>query len=68
VQRVAESAIPGIVSDLEIAARRLRSEFNAAAAGVANREALDEIAAVLARCLAATDAAQAKLLALTGRD
>jgi hypothetical protein len=43
-------------------------EFNAAAAGVANREALDEIAAALTRCLAATDAAEAKLLALTGRD
>jgi hypothetical protein len=36
VQGIAESAIPGIVSDLEIAARRLRTEFNAAAAGVAN--------------------------------
>jgi hypothetical protein len=68
VQGVAESAIPGIVSDLEIAARRLRSEFNAAAAGAANREALDEIAAALGRCLAETDAAQAKLRALTGRD
>jgi hypothetical protein len=68
VQGVAESAIPGIVSDLEIAARRLRSEFNAAAAGAANREALAEIAAALTRCLAETDAAQAKLRALTGRD
>jgi hypothetical protein len=68
VQGVAESAIPEIVSDLEIAARRLRSEFNAAAAGAANREALAKIAAALTRCLAETDAAQAKLRALTGRD
>lgn len=68
VQGVAESAIPGVVSELEIAMRPLRSEFNAAAAGAANQQALDEIAAVLAKCLADTQAARAKLRALTGRD
>jgi hypothetical protein len=58
----------GIVSELEVALRRLRSEFNAAAAGAANRQALDELAAVLAECLSKTQAAQAELRALTGRD
>jgi hypothetical protein len=44
------------------------SEFNAAAAGAANRKALDEIAAALTRCRAETGAAQANLRALTGQD
>jgi hypothetical protein len=67
VPGLAESAVMGIVSELEVALRRLRSEFNAAA-DAANRQALDELAAVLAECLSKTQAAQAELRALTGRD